>query len=170
MASLGANSTIVQDNPCIIFSSLNYVNVDVPITQVEDTSAPAPDVEKYIPISTVAAKVIANADAGHSPSKDLVRSVATADFNAGALDSDLEANAKPLTDATDPSDPSVPFDPSSIISAIQSLKSTIDNLVKDIKEKFNTLAVSLGVIEAKVDNVAAEQQRTMQVINDGMAT
>ncbi|MGB3109625.1 MAG: virulence factor TspB C-terminal domain-related protein [Psychrobacter alimentarius] len=126
---------------------------------------------KYIPIEAVAAKVIANAAAGHEPSKQLIKTVAVTDFNAGSLDSDLEANAKPSDEPYNPDDtvPTVPFDPSSIIAAIQSLKSTIDNLATDIKQKFQTLAVSLGVIEAKVDNVAAEQQRTMQVINDGMA-
>ena len=84
--------------------------------------------------STVAAKVIANADAGHSSSQDVVRSVAIDDFNAGALDSDLEANAIPLTDATDPYDPSIPFDPSSILAAIESLKSSVDNLIKDLRK------------------------------------
>lgn len=126
--------------------------------------------EQTLPLSAIASKVISNASAGHGPSQELVKAAAVTSFNTGALDTDLEENAVPSDTPLDPTDPTSPsYDPSSILSAIASLRSAVDNLATDIKQKFQTLAVSLGVIEAKVDNVALEQQRTMQVINDGMA-
>lgn len=132
------------------------------------TPAGTPAQEKYIPIDTVAAKVASNAAAGHAPSQDVVKAVALERFAAGEYDTALDAAA--VADPTvTPTDPSVPFDPSSIIAAIESIKSIIDNAFSSLSAKINSLAVSIGIIDGKVDNIAAEQQRTMQVINDGMA-
>ena len=132
------------------------------------TPTGTPAQEKYIPIDTVAAKVAANAAAGHAPSQDVLKVVALEGFVAGEYDTALDAAA--VADPTvTPVDPSVPFDPSSIIAAIESIKSIIDNAFSSLSAKINSLAVSIGVIDGKVDNIAAEQQRTMQVINDGMA-
>lgn len=87
-----------------------------------DPSAPPAAAEyKYIPIDTVAQQVIANADAGHAPSMEVINNTALDMLEAGLLDAQLEAAAEPKqfdageTDATDPNqtptDPTDPTDP-----------------------------------------------------------
>lgn len=76
---------------------------------------------KYIPIDTVAQQVIANADAGHAPSMEVMSNTALDMLEAGLLDAQLEAAAEPKqfgqgeTDPTDPNqtptDPETPTDP-----------------------------------------------------------
>jgi len=88
------------------------------ITSFESTAEPE---YKYIPIDTVAQQVIANADAGHAPSMEVMNNTALDMLEAGLLDAQLEAAAEPKqfgqgeTDPTDPSqtptDPETPTDP-----------------------------------------------------------
>lgn len=99
----------------------------------------APSSEKYLPIDTVAAKVIANAEAGHAPSQEAVKATALEGFAAGEHDAALDAAAVPdtgvenPTDPTDPpKDPAVPFDPSSIIAAINALKAMLAGILSSI--------------------------------------
>lgn len=102
-------------------------------------STPLPSETKYIPIDTVAAKVIANAEAGHADSQEAVKAVALEGFAAGEHDAALDAAAVPdtgvenPTDPTDPpKDPAVPFDPSSIIAAINALKALLAGILSSI--------------------------------------
>lgn len=94
---------------------------------------------KYIPIDTVAAKVIANAEAGHAPSQEAVKATALEGFAAGEHDAALDAAAVPdtgvenPTDPTDPpKDPAAPFDPAGIISAINALKALLAGILSSI--------------------------------------
>lgn len=96
-------------------------------------------VYKHIPIATVAAKVIANAEAGHAPSQEAVKATALEGFAAGEYDAALDAAAVPdtgvenPTDPTDPpKDPAVPFDPAGIISAINALKALLAGILASI--------------------------------------
>ena len=79
--------------------------------------------EQYLPIDTVAAQVISNAEAGHVESQDFVKAVAVGQANAGDLDTALEAVAEPTTDTpTDtPADPTKPFDDSGILAALKKI-------------------------------------------------
>lgn len=80
---------------------------------VEGAGGGGSDSYKSIPIQTVAAKVISNAEAGHGPSQEAVKATALEGFAAGELDASLDANAKPA-DAADtdvPADPANPADP-----------------------------------------------------------
>ncbi|AXH73443.1 MAG: hypothetical protein [Inoviridae sp.] len=97
--------------------------------------------ERFMPIDAVAAKVIANAEAGHAPSQEAVKAVALEGFAAGEHDAALEAAATeagtqnpPDTDPNNPADPAdpVPFDPSSIIAAINSLKALLAGILSSI--------------------------------------
>jgi hypothetical protein len=106
------------------------------------------DEYKYIPIDTVAAKVISNAEAGHAPSQEAVKATALEGFAAGEHDAALDAAAVPDTgvenptegveNPTDPNptdppkDPAVPFDPSSIIAAINALKALLAGILSSI--------------------------------------
>lgn len=101
-----------------------------------DTSTPK---EKSIPIDVVAAKVIANAEAGHAPSQEAVKAVALEGFAAGEYDAALDASAVPDSNVdtenppTDtPTDPVKPFDPSSIIEAIASLRAILAGILSSI--------------------------------------
>lgn len=87
-----------------------------------DPAAPPATADwQYIPIDVVAAKVIANADAGHAPSMEVMSNTALDMLEAGLLDAQLEAAAEPKqfdageTDPTDPTqtptDPTDPTDP-----------------------------------------------------------
>lgn len=86
-----------------------------------DPSLPPQDEYKYIPINTVAQKVIENADSGHAPSMEVMNNTALDMLEAGLLDAQLEAAAEPKqfgqgeTDPTDqsqtPTDPETPTDP-----------------------------------------------------------
>lgn len=61
-----------------------------------DNPEPEPEpVQKYIPIDTVAQQVIANADAGHAPSMEVMSDTALDMLEAGELDSALDAAAEP---------------------------------------------------------------------------
>lgn len=95
--------------------------------------------EKYLPIDTVAAKVIANAEAGHAPSQEAVKATALEGFAAGQHDAALDAAAVPDTGVENPTDPenppkdpAVPFDPSSIIAAINALKAMLAGILSSI--------------------------------------
>ena len=125
-----------------------------------DPDAPTTE-EKYIPISDVSAKVIANAEAGHAESQDFVKSVAVGAVESGELDAGLDAVAEPTTDSpttdsptADPDSPS--FDPSSIISAIQSLSDIFSSQFQDL---MNVLGLNS---QAEIDaiNVAAADAKT----------
>lgn len=101
---------------------------------------------KSIPIDTVAAKVIANAEAGHAPSQETVKTVAAEGFAAGELDAALDAAAEPTTadpdaptDPTKPTDPAKPFDPSSIIDAIKALGAKLAALLTSVTSLFDWL-------------------------------
>lgn len=107
-------------------------------------AAPAdPDVDadgyKSIPIDTVAAKVVSNAEAGHGPSQEAVKASALEGFAAGEHDAALDAGAVESdagtdnpTDPNNPTDPAEPFDPAGIISAINSLKSLLSGILSSI--------------------------------------
>lgn len=80
--------------------------------------------EQYLPIDTVAAQVISNAEAGHAESQDFVKAVAVGQANAGDLDTALDAVAEPTTDTPEPdapTDPAKPFDDSGILAALKKI-------------------------------------------------
>lgn len=85
--------------------------------------------KKYIPIDTVAAQVISNAEAGHAGSQDFVKAVAVGQANAGDLDTALEAVSEPTTDTQDPDAPpkdeTKPFDDTGILGALAGIKAAI---------------------------------------------
>lgn len=96
---------------------------------------------KHIPIDTVAAKVISNAEAGHAPSQEAVKATALEGFAAGEHDAALEAAATeagtenpPDTEnpPKDPDAPAEPFDPAGIISAINALKALLAGILSSI--------------------------------------
>ncbi len=94
---------------------------------------------KYIPIDTVAAKVISNAEAGHGPSQEAVKAAALEGFAAGEHDAALDAAAVPDTGVENPpdtenppKDPAEPFDPAGIISAINALKALLAGILSSI--------------------------------------
>lgn len=103
---------------------------------------PAPSENwKTIPIDTVAAKVIANAEAGHAPSQEAVKATALEGFAAGEHDAALDAAATetgtenpPDTEnpPKDPDAPAEPFDPAGIISAINALKALLAGILSSI--------------------------------------
>lgn len=100
-----------------------------------------PNEEEYIPIETVAAKVISNAATGHAPSQEAVKATALEGFAAGEHDAALDAAATeagtenpPDTDNPPVTDPAVPFDPSSIIAAINSLKALLAGILSSITD------------------------------------
>lgn len=75
-----------------------------------DPDAPSEEY-KYLPIDTVAAKVISNAEAGHAPSQEAVKATALEGFAAGDFDASLDASAVDATDTDTPVDPDAPTDP-----------------------------------------------------------
>lgn len=105
--------------------------------------APA-DEEKYLPIDTVAAQVISNAEAGDPSSQEAVKATALEGFAAGEHDAALDAaateagsdagtdNPTDPNNPTDPQDPAAPFDPSSIIAAINALKALLAGILSSI--------------------------------------
>lgn len=107
---------------------------------VAPTTTPPTTVEKYIPINTVAAKVIANAESGHAPSQEAVKATALEGFAAGEYDAALDAAAEAAPDTDTPTDPEnppapdtpLPFDPSSIIAAINALKALLAGILSSI--------------------------------------
>lgn len=102
-----------------------------------------------MPIDTVAAKVIANAVAGHAPSQEAVKDTALEGFAAGDHDAALDAAAEPATgtenppdtanpdNTATPSDPAVPFDPSSILAAIGALKAVMTGILSSMTGFFD---------------------------------
>lgn len=104
-----------------------------------DPDAPTTE-EKYLPIDTVAAKVISNAEAGHGPSQEAVKATALEGFAAGEHDAALDAAAEAAPDTDTPTDPEnppapdtpLPFDPSSIIAAINALKALLAGILSSI--------------------------------------
>lgn len=99
---------------------------------------------KYIPIETVAAKVIANAEAGHAPSQEAVKATALEGFAAGEHDAALDAAATetgtqnpPDTENPPKDGEAVPFDPSSIIAAINSLKAMLAGILSSMTGFFD---------------------------------
>lgn len=98
---------------------------------------------KSIPIDTVAAQVISNAEAGHPDSQEAVKATALEGFAAGEHDAALDAAAVPdtgvenPTDPAEPVDPAAPFDPSSIIAAINSLKPMLAGILSSMTGFFD---------------------------------
>lgn len=109
---------------------------------------------KHIPISTVAAKVISNAEAGDPSSQEAVKAVALEGFAAGEHDAALEVAAVPAVGVENPPDtgvenppdttnpenppaPAEPFDPSSIIAAINSLKAVVAGMLSSMTGFFD---------------------------------
>ena len=100
--------------------------------------------EKYVPINTVAAQVISNAEAGHGPSQDAVKATALEGFAAGEHDAALDAGAvesdagtENPPDTTNPDNPDAPaepapFDPAGIIAAIAALKALLVGILSSI--------------------------------------
>jgi len=115
-----------------------------------------PPEEKYLPISTVSAKVQSNAVTGHAPSQELIKAVIIDDVNAGVLDVPFNVAAVPKVDnppvtdpnnppATDPNAPPVPFDSSSIIAAIKSVMAAVVNMSGVLGAKIDALMIDLGL-------------------------
>lgn len=138
--------------------------------QCGSESYPIP-IEKYIPIDTVAAQVISNAQAGHADSKDFVAAVAVGQAAAGDLDTEFQAAAVPSvnnpadTDNPDvpvnpdvPADPTKPFDPSSIIAAIKSVMTAISDMAKSLGLKFDALIANDNVNAKAEADVAAQEK------------
>lgn len=101
--------------------------------------------EKHLPIDTVAAQVISNAEAGDPSSQEAVKATALEGFAAGEHDAALDAAATDAgTDAgtenppdtenppKDPDAPAEPFDPAGIISAINALKALLAGILSSI--------------------------------------
>lgn len=128
-----------------------------------------PPEEKYLPYSQVAQKIISNAATGEPNSQELVKTVAIEDFNDGVLDTPLNTAAVPKADAPSvpdpnnppwtPDQPVPPFDPSSIIAAIKSVMAAVVNMSGVLGAKIDALMIDLGL----------QNDKTNQVINDGMA-
>lgn len=106
-----------------------------------DGGAGSGDDYKYLPINTVAEKVISNAEAGHAPSQEAVKATALEGFAAGEHDAALDAAATeagtenpPDTEnpPKDPDAPAEPFDPAGIISAINALKALLAGILSSI--------------------------------------
>lgn len=118
-----------------------------------------PPIEKYIPISTVAAKVISNAAASEPNSQELLKTVVIDDVNAGTLDTPLNVAAVPKADAPSvpdpnnppwtPDQPVPPFDPSSIIAAIKSVMAAVVNMSGVLGAKIDALMIDLGLKQAE---------------------
>lgn len=110
IANLGKDSYVVRSDGivCIIYSSGNSREMNVSINKIKnpdyDPAAPTDDY-KYLPIDTVAAQVISNADAGQAPATQVLSDTVLDMFNAGELDSQLDS-------AADPRQPDPDFDPS----------------------------------------------------------
>lgn len=128
-----------------------------------------PPEEKYLSYSQVAQKIISNAATGEPNSQELVKTVAIEDFNDGVLDTPLNTAAVPKADAPSvpdpnnppwtPDQPVPPFDPSSIIAAIKSVMAAVVNMSGVLGAKIDALMIDLGL----------QNDKTNQVINDGMA-
>lgn len=128
-----ANSAICKGKnvPCIIkdirphpggnpnwlaYSVDDSSNVYIIVRSVNPSYVPDPSSSdyQYIPIDTVAQQVIANADAGHAPSMEVMNNTALDMLEAGLLDAQLEAAAEPKQfgqGETDPTDPNAPTNP-----------------------------------------------------------
>lgn len=92
--------------------------------------APVDDGKSYIPIDTVAAKVISNAEAGHAPSQEAVKATALEGFAAGEHDAALDAAATETGTENPPKDgEAVPFDPSSILAALSSISAILAGIM-----------------------------------------
>lgn len=148
-------------------SSSGYTYYDYYRVSVIPNYQPEP---KYIPISTVAAKVQSNAVGGHAPSQDLIKTVIIDDVNAGAVDVPLNTNAVPVADAppvnppsTDPNNPQAPaFDPSSIIAAIKSVMAAVVNMSGILGAKIDALMVDLGLKHE--EKLAADAANTAEIV------
>lgn len=113
-----------------------------------DGGTPSDDY-KYLPIDTVAAQVISNAEAGDPSSQDAVKATALEGFAAGEHDAALDAaateagsdagtdNPPDTSNPPDTGDPAVPFDPSSIIAAINALKAMLAGILSSMTGFFD---------------------------------
>lgn len=95
-----------------------------------------PEEVSYIPIETVAAQVISNAEAGHPDSQEAVKATALEGFAAGEHDAALEAAATeagtenpPDTENPPKDGEAVPFDPSSILAALSSISAILAGIM-----------------------------------------
>lgn len=100
-----------------------------------DPTAPTTE-EKSIPINTVAAQVISNAESGHAPSQEAVKATALEGFAAGEHDAALDAAATesgtqnpPDTENPPKDGEAVPFDPSSILAALSSISAILAGIM-----------------------------------------
>lgn len=111
----------------------------IPLAKVRDPAYVPPEVGdgyKSIPIDTVAAKVISNAEAGHAPSQEAVKATALEGFAAGEHDAALDAAATetgtqnpPDTENPPKDGEAVPFDPSSILAALSSISAILAGIM-----------------------------------------
>lgn len=109
-----------------------------------------PEQNKSIPIDTVAAQVISNAETGDPSSQEAVKATALEGFAAGEHDAALEAaateseagteNPPDTTDPDNPAEPSEPFDPAGIISAINALKALLAGILSSISSMADALS------------------------------
>lgn len=139
----GAGSVFVSSSSSVCKYMYGETLKQKGIEYICSGTAPPPTVgspvEKYIPIDTVAAKVISNAAAGHAPSQEAVKATALEGFAAGEHDAALDAAAVPDTGVENPpdtenppKDPAEPFDPSGIISAINALKALLAGILSSV--------------------------------------
>lgn len=108
-------------------------SIQVQVTTVVNPASPTPAEEyKYISMDTVAAKVLANAEAGHAPSQDFVKAVAVGAVDAGELDTALDAVAEPTTDTANPDappiDPTKPYDDSGIKDLLKKILAALSGI------------------------------------------
>lgn len=122
--------------------SIDLWNVRVkPNPAYDPNYKPDAPTEKHLPINTVAAQVISNAEAGDPSSQEAVKATALEGFAAGEHDAALDAAATetgtenpPDTEnpPKDPDAPAEPFDPAGIISAINALKALLAGILSSI--------------------------------------
>lgn len=137
------------------YGSVNFHESAIPTEPTDEEYA-------YIPIDTVAAQVISNAEAGHAPSQEAVKATALEGFAAGEHDAALEAAATESDAGTenppdtenpplDPAPPAEPFDPSSIIAAINSLKAMLAGILSSMTGFFDWVQAPVPPDEEKKD-------------------
>lgn len=135
----GASTEFRAPASCLGLGSVYSVALNNSVCVINPPSGgAAPDEYKYIPINTVAAQVVSNAEAGHAPSQEAVKATALEGFAAGEHDTALDAAAVPDTGVENPPDTeNPPKDPDApaeagIISAINALKALLAGILSSI--------------------------------------
>lgn len=97
---IGVTPFTPSSNPNLYFFNCEYkVTADatdirtVQGRRIGEVTGSSDGEEKYLPIDTVAAQVISNAEAGHAPSQEAVKATALEGFAAGEHDAALDAAA-----------------------------------------------------------------------------